>query len=411
MPTNHGIAIIGAGLAAAKAAEALRLTHGYDGPVTLIGDEAHAPYERPALSKGYLLGTADAAGLDVHPVGFYRDQDITLLLGETATDLDLEARRLRTGTGTDLAFDQVVIATGARARRLGVPGADLPGVHYLRSRDDSDRLRAALRSAADVVIVGAGWLGSELAAAARALGRTTTVIDPLPTPLYAVLGPEIGGLFAQRHRDHGVDLRCGESVEALLGADAVEAVRTTTGDTIPADLVIVGIGAIPNTELAERAGLKTDSGILVDADLRTSCPAAFAAGDVARQRHPRHLNPVRVEHWDNAIVHGTAAAASLTGTSAAVDAVPYFFSTQYASTLEYVGHPLRWDRVITRGTPDSPGFTAFWLDGEVPVAAMTLDNWGAAEHLRALVAAARPVDADRLGDPGVPLPDLARPAA
>ncbi|MFJ9082171.1 NAD(P)/FAD-dependent oxidoreductase [Streptomyces sp. NPDC102384] len=411
MPTNNGIAIVGAGLAAAKTVEALRLTHGYEGPLTLIGDEPHLPYERPGLSKGYLLGTVDAAGLDVHPADFYAANDISLLRCERATDLDLAARRVRTDAGTEVAFDQVVLATGARARRLDVAGRGLAGIHYLRNRDDSDRLREALGSAGSVVIVGAGWIGLELASAARTLGLTTTVIEPLPTPLYTVLGPEIGGFFAQRHRDHGVNLRTGDGVEKFLGTGRVEAVRTTTGKTIPADLVIVGIGAIPNTELAEQAGLKTDAGILVDPDLRTSHPAALATGDVARQRHPRHLNPIRVDHWDNAIVHGTAAAATLTGVPKIVDMVPYFFSTQYDSTLEYVGHPLHWDRVITRGAPDAPGFTAFWLDGGTPVAAMTLDNWGAAEHLRALVAATRPTDTGRLGDPGVPLPDLARAAA
>ncbi|TDD93706.1 NAD(P)/FAD-dependent oxidoreductase [Actinomadura rubrisoli] len=406
MSADPGIVIVGASLAGAKAAQALRLDHGYDRPITLVGDEPHLPYERPALSKGYLLGTTETRELDVLEPRFYSDQDITLALGAPATVLDLDARRVRTAGAAEFAFSRVLIATGSRAGNLQVPGAGLVGVHYLRDRDDSEHLGEALRAADHVVIVGAGWLGSELAAASHALGNRTTVIDPLPTPLYTVLGDEIGGLFARRHRDHGVDLLTGDGVEAVLGTHAVEAVRTIKGRRIPADLVIVGVGAVPNTELAEAAGLRVDGGILADRHLRTSHPAAVAAGDVARHQHPRYLNPVRIEHWDNAVVHGTAAAATLLDKPVTIDHVPYFFSTQYGSTLEYVGYPTRWDRVVTRGEPDAPGFTAFWLDGATPVAAMTIDNWGAADHLRALVAAAHPADPRRLADAGTPLPDL-----
>lgn len=396
MRGNTGIVIIGASLAGAKAAQALRLDHGYDGPITLVGDEVHLPYERPALSKGYLLGATGAGELDVLDPGFYADQDITLALGARATDLDLDARRLHTADGADFAFSRVLIATGARPSLLDVPGADLVGVHYLRDRDESDHLGAALREANDVVVIGAGWLGSELAAASRTLGNRTTVIDPLPTPLYPVLGEKMGRLFARRHLDHGVELCTGDGLEAILGARAVEAVRTITGRRIPADLVIVAVGAVPNTELAAAAGLHVDGGIVADRHLRTSHPAAVTAGDVARHHHPRYLNPIRIEHWDNAVVHGTAAAATLLDKPVTIDHVPYFFSTQYGSTLEVVGHPTTWDRVVTRGESDAPGFTAFWLDRDIPVAAMTIDNWGAAEHLRTIVAAGRPIDAHEL---------------
>jgi 3-phenylpropionate/trans-cinnamate dioxygenase ferredoxin reductase subunit len=406
MPANPGIVIIGASLAGAKAARALRLAHGYDGSITLVGDEPYLPYERPALSKGYLLGTTAAGDLDVLEPQFYADQDITLALGTPATALDLDARRVRLAGGGEFAFDQVLVATGSRPRRLQVPGADLDGVCYLRNRDHSEHLGMALRAAAEVVIIGAGWLGSELAAASRALGNRTTVIDPLPTPLYRVLGDQIGGLFAGRHRDHGVNLLLGDGVEAVLGTRSVEAVQTITGRRIPADLVIVGVGGTPNTELAEAAGLRVDGGIVTDEHLRTSHPAAVAAGDVARHQHPRHLNPIRIEHWDNAVIHGTAAAATLVGRPTTIDHVPYFFSTQYGSTLEYVGLPTTWDRIVTRGEQGTPGFTAFWLDRGVPVAALTVDNWGAADHLRTLVAAAQPADPRRLADEDTPVPDL-----
>ncbi|MFI6920199.1 NAD(P)/FAD-dependent oxidoreductase [Nonomuraea spiralis] len=406
MAADPGVVIIGASLAGAQAARALRLDHCYDGPITLVGDENHLPYQRPALSKGYLLGTTEPGELDVLEPRFYADQDVTLALGAPATALDLDARRVRLGRNVELAFGQVLIATGARPRRLRVPGADLDGVHYLRDRDDSERLGAALRAASDVVVIGAGWLGCEVAAAARALGVRTTVVDPLPAPLYHVLGDRIGGLLARRHLDHGVNLLTGDGVEAVLGTRSVEAVRTVAGRRVPADLVVVGVGVTPNTELAEAAGLRVDGGVLTDGHLRTSHPAALAAGDVARHRHPRYLKPVRIEHWDNAVVHGTAAAATLAGRPTLVDHVPYFFSTQYGSTLEYVGLPATSDRVVTRGAPGEPGFTAFWLDRGIPVAALTVDNPGAAGHLRGLVAAGHSADPRRLADPDVPMADL-----
>ncbi|MFC4117184.1 NAD(P)/FAD-dependent oxidoreductase [Nonomuraea zeae] len=406
MSADPGIVIIGASLAGATAAQALRLDHGYDRPITLVGDEPHLPYQRPALSKGYLLGTSGPGALDVLKPRFYADQDVTLALGAPATALDLDARRVRLADGTEFPFTRVLIATGARPRRLQVPGADLDGVRYLRNRDDAEHLAAALRAAGEVVVIGAGWLGSELAAASRAFGNHTTVIDPLPAPLYYVLGDQLGGLVARRHRDQGVNLLLGDGVEAILGTRSVEAVQTITGRTIPADLVIVCVGATPNTELARAAGLHVDGGILTDAHLRTSHPAAVAAGDVARHQHPRYLNPVRIEHWDNAVIHGTAAAATLLGKPPTIDHVPYFFSTQYGSTLEYLGLPTIWDRIVIRGEHATPGFTAFWLDHGIPVAALTIDHQGAADHLRTLIAAARPAAPRQLADPGTPLPDL-----
>ncbi|MEU7853453.1 FAD-dependent oxidoreductase [Nonomuraea sp. NPDC049141] len=406
MSADAGIVIIGASLAGAKAAQALRLDHGYDGPITLIGDEPHLAYQRPALSKGYLLGTTGPGDLDVLKPQFYADQDVTLALGAPATALDLDARRVWLADGTEFPFARVLIATGARPRRLQVPGADLDGVCYLRNRDDSEHLAAALRAAGHVVVIGAGWLGSELAAASRTFGNHTTVIDPLPTPLYYVLGDQIGGLIARRHRDHGVNLLLGDGVEAILGTRSVEAVQTITGRTIPADLVIVGVGAAPNTELAQAAGLHVDGGIITDEHLRTSHPAAVAAGDVARHQHPRYLNPVRIEHWDNAAIHGTAAAATLLGEPTTIDHVPYLFSTQYGSTLEYVGLPTTWDRIITRGGHATYGFTAFWLDRRIPVAALTIDQWGAADHLRTLIATGHPADPQQLADPDRPLLNL-----
>lgn len=221
-----------------------------------------------------------------------------------------------------------------------------------------------------------------------------------------MLGDQIGGLIARRHRDHGVNLLLGDGVEAILGTRSVEAVQTITGQTIPADLVIVGVGAAPNTELAQAAGLRVDGGILTDEHLRTSHPAAVAAGDVARHQHPRYLNPVRIEHRDNAVIHGTAAAATLLGKPSTIDHVPYFCSTQYGSTLEYLGLPAMWDRIITRGEHTAHGFTAFWLNRGIPVAALTVDNRGAADHLRTLIATAHPADPQQLADPGTPLLDL-----
>lgn len=399
MRTSAGIVIIGASLAGATTAEALRVNHSYDGPITLIGAEEELPYQRPALSKDFLLGTASSESLRVLPASAYADHQIDLILGRTVTDLSVDQRFVRTDAGEEISFDQAVLATGASPRRLAIPGANLPGVHHLRSHADSIRLREALQTAESVVIVGGGWLGSELASSCRQLGRTTTMIEPMPTTLHQVLGGTLGQHFTNRHRDQGVTVLTGDSAKAFQGTDVVEAVQTQGGTTLDADLVIVCVGAIPNVVLAERAGLTLSNGIAVDHTLRSSNPAVLAVGDVAHYRHRLYREPIRVEHWENARSTGALAAATLAGAApTSTDEPPYFFSTQYQSTLERVGRAEAGDRVVTRGDFGTPGFTAYWLNRhDVPVAAMAMDTWGAADPLKSLITRAEPVDEQHLG--------------
>jgi 3-phenylpropionate/trans-cinnamate dioxygenase ferredoxin reductase component len=393
-------AIVGAGLAGATAAQALR-EEGFDGRVVLLGAEPERPYERPPLSKQYLRGEGDKPF--VHEAGFYADHDIELRVGETAVSLDPGRRELALDTGERLAFTRLLLATGAEPRRPGIPGADLDGVHFLRTLADSDSLRARLQAGGRLVVVGAGWIGSEVAASARELGVEVTVVAPETVPLERVLGREVGAFYRDLHAGHGVALRLGAAVAAVEGDGRVERVRLGDGGTIDCDAVVVGVGAQPRTGLAAAAGLAVEDGVLVDARLETSVPGIFAAGDVAGQQHPR-LGRLRVEHWDNALSQGRAAALGMLGSTVAYDRLPYFFSDQYDVGMEYSGHAASWDRVVFRGDPASGEFIAFWLAGGRVLAAMNVNVWDVAEPLRELIASGEEVDERRLADPGVPLP-------
>ena len=405
MPPERTIAIAGAGLAGAKAAETLR-EEGFDGRVVLIGAEFERPYERPPLSKDHLRGEAGRDDVYVHPPGFYAAHDIELRTGSRVTSLDAGRRRLALDDGEQLAFDALLLATGAEPRRLRIPGADLDGVRYLRTLADSDALRERLATAAHVVIVGGGWIGCEVAASARTLGRAVTLVEPLPVPLERVLGREIGAVFAGLHADHGVRLRLGTGVAAFEGAGRVERVVTTDGRAIEADLVVVGVGVRPRAELAAAAGLDVGDGILVDGRLETSAHGIFAAGDVAAQRHPT-LGRLRVEHWHNALEQGPAAARAMLGAATAYARLPYFFSDQYDAGMEYAGHAPRWDRVVLRGDPEQRAFLAFWLREGRVLAGMNFNVWDVTDDIQALIAGGEPVDERRLADPDVPLAALA----
>lgn len=410
MTTNRSLVILGAGLAGAKAAEAAR-DAGFDGRVLLVGDEPGPPYERPPLSKAVLRGEAVAASARVHPEGFYADRGIEIV-EERATALDTEGRRVDLAGGGAVPFDAAVIATGAAPRRLTAPGASLAGVHHLRTMGDAVNLRAAIRSATRVAVVGAGWIGSEVAASARQMGADVVLVDPAPAPLHRVLGDEIGAVFRQLHRDHGVTLRLGVGVSALRGGRAVQEVVLDDGHVEPADVVVVGIGVTPRVGLAATAaGIRVDDGIAVDQFLETGVPGVFAAGDVANAWHPHHQRHLRVEHWANALHQGAAAGRNAAGRRETYTRLPYFFSDQYDLGLEYVGHHAGDDAVAVRGDPASRRLVAFWHRDGVVTAAMNVNVWDVADDLRALVEARAPVDVARLTDGDVPLADLVANAA
>jgi 3-phenylpropionate/trans-cinnamate dioxygenase ferredoxin reductase subunit len=400
--------IVGASLTGAKAAEALR-GRGFDGRVILIGDDVERPYERPPLSKDFLRGEADQPP-HVHEAGFYERAGIELRTGATVTGLDHPAREIELESGERLGYDQLLLATGAEPRRIPVEGADLDGVHYLRTLADSTALGERLGEGRRVVVIGAGWIGSEVAASARQKGSEVTVIEMSRVPLERVLGPELGEVYGQIHRDHGVELLTETSVDSVEGERKVEGVRIADGRTVEADLVVVGVGVAPRTELAEDAGLAIDNGVLVDSRLRTSAPGVFAAGDVANAEHPLY-GRIRVEHWDNAIHQGEAAAASMLGHDEPYERIPYFFSDQYEVGMEYVGHATEWDEVVFRGDVAAREFIAFWIKDERLVAGMNVNVWDVSDQIRELIHSGRPVERDRLANADVPLHAVAREAS
>jgi 3-phenylpropionate/trans-cinnamate dioxygenase ferredoxin reductase subunit len=396
--------VVGASLAGAKAAQALREA-GFEGRIVLIGSEPDRPYERPPLSKGYLRGETAREKLYVHEASFYTDNEIELRIGQRAIGLDTSRSELELDTGERLGFDRLLLATGLEPRRLDIPGAGLDGIHYLRTLADSHALRERLDAGGKLVVVGAGWIGCEVAASARQRGLAVTMIAPDSVPLERVLGVEVGSLYRELHADHGVQLRLGARVSAFEGNGTVERVRTRDGDAIDCDAVVVGVGAEPNTQLATSAGLAVENGILVDARLQTSAAGIFAAGDVANQAHPL-LGRLRVEHWANALNQGAAAARGMLGSTELYERLPYFFSDQYDVGMEYSGYATRWDRIVFRGDRASRKFIVFWLkDGRVS-AGMNVNVWDVAEAIAALVRSRVAVDLRRLSDPDVPLTAL-----
>jgi 3-phenylpropionate/trans-cinnamate dioxygenase ferredoxin reductase subunit len=411
MPTGDAMVIVGAGLAGASAAQTLR-SEGFDGRVVLLGDEPELPYDRPPLSKGYLSGETPRAQVHLHDSALYADHDIELLTGTRVTDLDVTGSQVVLDNGARLGFDRLLLATGAAPRRLPVPGGDLAGVHYLRTLADADALRQELRPGGHLVVVGAGWIGTEIAASARQQGMEVTVVDPAPVPLGRVLGPEVGDFYRRLHAGHGVRLLMDTGLAAFQGTGRVQEVLTSDGRRLEVDAVVVGIGVQPRTDLAERSGLTVDDGVVVDELLRTSQPRILAAGDIARARHPFYGEHVRVEHWATARDQGAAAARSMLGRSVPYDTLPYFFSDQYDAGMEYRGRATRWDRVVFRGAPDGGEFLAFWLQDDRVLAGMNVNAWDVGDDIEALIRSRAQVDPDRLADPDVPLAEVSpRPAS
>jgi 3-phenylpropionate/trans-cinnamate dioxygenase ferredoxin reductase component len=400
--------IVGAGLAGAKAAEALR-ARGFAGRVVLCGDEDERPYERPPLSKEFLQGKSSRDAVFVHPPEWYADNDVELRLGAQVTRVDPAGHEVVLADDTRLRYDKLLLTTGSTPRRLAVPGADLDGVLYLRRLGDAEVLKSALATATKVAIVGAGWIGLETAAAARAAGVDVTVLEVAPLPLIGALGPDIAAAYADLHRAHGVDLRFGVHVAKIIGSDRRATGVVLADDTlVDADAVVVGVGITPNTNLAEGAGLMVVNGVLVDEHLTSSDPDIFAAGDVANAYYPHLATHVRLEHWAAALNQGPVAAANMMGSGVAYDRVPYFYSDQYDWGMEYSGYVPggKADAVVIRGDIGAGQFIAFWMiDGRVK-AGMNVNIWDVTDVIQDLVRTDRAIDPVALTDPAVPLADL-----
>jgi 3-phenylpropionate/trans-cinnamate dioxygenase ferredoxin reductase component len=392
MPAKPAYVIVGASLAGAKAAETLR-DEGFDGAVVLIGAEDELPYERPPLSKGYLLGKDARDSFIVHDEGWYAEHDVDLRRATIVTSIDPSGHRVELDNGDFVPYDRLLIATGASPRRLDIPGGDLDGVHYLRTVGDSERLSAALRGGGQVVVAGGGWIGLETAAAAREYGCEVTILEPESGVLQRALGSEVGEIFADLHRSHGVTIRFGESLGEVTGSGGtVTGAVSSSGEELPARTVIIAVGIA----------------IVADQALRASDPDIFAAGDVASAFNTLLGRRIRVEHWGNALASGPIAARSMMGKDAVYDWVPYFFSDQYDLGMEVAGlpEPGAYDDVVYRGDKGSLEFIAFWLSNRVVVAGMNVNVWDVNDDIQALIRSGAQVDPARLTSPDIPLTDL-----
>lgn len=403
--TSAGVVVVGGGLAAASVATTLREA-GDGRAITIVGDEAVVPYERPGLSKGVLQGDREVASLFVHDESWYSEHEVELRLGDPVVALDRDGHNVRLESGAVLPYADLVLATGARPRLPDLPGVDLRGVHTLRRISDCLELRNAFARGGRLVVVGAGWIGLEVAAAARRAGMDVTVLEFAPVPLRAALGEQMGRHFAGLHEDHGVHLRTGITVSALEGSDGHVASVRAGGESYPADLVVIGVGAIPNVELALEAGLPVDNGVLVDDSLRAA-EHIFAVGDVANAMNVTLGTRLRVEHWDNAIRQGQLAGRVLLGQDAHYDWQPYFFTDQYELGMEYVGRGSAADDLVIRGDESAGEFICFWLRDGVVTAAMNVNTWDVNDQLRAILG--RRIRGGLLADGAIPLAQLSGP--
>ncbi|MFD6516401.1 NAD(P)/FAD-dependent oxidoreductase [Rhodococcus sp. NPDC060176] len=409
MSTNRRFVIVGGGLAGAKIAEALR-ERDFDGEITVLSEEDHLPYERPPLSKEFFAGKKTLPEFTVHDGEWFRDHRVDLRPGTTATAIDTAAHTVSLPDGSTISYDKLALATGSRSRRLDIPGSDAEGVHYVRTVDQAAALLRTLAADKKLVVIGAGWIGLEIAASARGFDVDVTVLEHAGLPLESTLGPEMGEVFAALHRQNGVDLRTGTDVSAIsVDGHRASGVTLNDGTVIPADAVLIAVGALPNTELASEAGIDVDNGVLVDAGLQSSDADVVAVGDIAAAQHPILNARIRVEHWANALNQPETAADTMLGRPAEYVRMPYFFTDQYDLGMEYVGHAPHgaYSRVVTRGDIDKREFLAFWLDSANKVlAGMNVNIWDAGDAIKELVASSRPVDPDRLADPQIPLAEV-----
>jgi 3-phenylpropionate/trans-cinnamate dioxygenase ferredoxin reductase subunit len=398
--------VVGASLAGAKAAETLR-SEGFDGRIVLVGEEPVRPYERPPMSKTYLRGETDFDEAAVHPADFYGAKGIELRTSTGVTAIDPAASEVELTSGERLGYDRLLITTGAVPRRLSVLGSTLSGVHYLRTVADSDRLRTAITSSVPVVVIGAGWIGAEVAASARQLGADVALVEMDSVPLARVLGVEVGSIYRDLHAEHGVHLHLGVGVESIRGDEAVEEVRLEDGTVLAAGAVVVGVGVAPRTDLAEAAGLTIDNGVVTDEHLATSAAGIYAAGDVANVFYPFYGTHIRLEHWSAALNQGPVAAQNMLGQPTAYDKTPYFYSDQYDLGMEYRGWAKGDDQVVFRGDRSTREFIAFWLREGRVMAGMNANIWDQGDAIEALIRSRRTIDPARLADPAVELNGLA----
>jgi 3-phenylpropionate/trans-cinnamate dioxygenase ferredoxin reductase subunit len=387
MTTSSTFAIVGGGLAAAKAAQTLR-DKDFDGHIVMFAAEDQLPYERPPLSKEYLAGKKELGDFTVASSAWYRDHHVELQLGTEVSTIDAAAHTVGLPDGSTMRYDKLLLATGSAPRRPPIPGADAERVHYLRTIDDADALKSVLKEGDSLAIIGAGWIGLEVAAAARERGVDVTVVEMAELPLIGALGREVGEVFAALHREHGVDLRLGATVQEIVTVDGkASGLKLGDGSTVDSDAVLVAVGAAPNIALAERAGLAVgDGGVLVDASLRTSDPDIFAVGDIAAAEHPVFGTRIRTEHWANALKQPAVAAAGMLGSPGEYDELPYFFTDQYDLGMEYVGYAPDYAKVVFRGDVAKREFTAFWLDGDDRVlAGMNVNIWEGLDDIKAQI--------------------------
>ena len=400
---DRSYVVVGANLCGGTAVQTLR-QEGFDGRIILVGEEPDLPYERPPLSKEYLRGEQSVERLFVQPASWYEDTGVERRLGTRAMAVDPGSRTVELSDGEHLAYDAVLLATGGRPRKL--PGEPLERVLYLRTVRDADRIRSELEPGRHLVVVGAGFIGAEVAASARTLGLDVTCLELLEVPFEQALGQEMGRVYADIHREHGVDLRTGEGVESIEQTNGGVLVRTTRGAAIEGDAVVVGVGIEPNVELGESAGAKIDDGIVVDEFCRTSVEGVFAAGDVANHHHPVFGRHVRVEHFDNAIKQGAAAARNMMGKAEPYDDPHWFWSDQYDQNLQYAGHAASWDELVIRGSTEERNFVAFYIEHGVVLAALGLNRGKDVRRAMKLIRKGAKPDPGRLRDEGVDLRTL-----
>lgn len=393
-------------MAGVSAAAALR-HEGFDGAVTLIGSEPEQPYDRPPLSKEYLRGEKPFEKILLQPDGFYHDNEIETLFGSEVTGVDIENKVLDLGAQEDLPYDKLLFATGSRNLLPNLPGIDLEGVHSLRTVADADKIRTEILPGRRAVLVGMGFIGSEVAASLTQSGVEVTVLEAREAPFAHLLGPQVGKAIEGLHRDHGVTVRTGESLEAFEGSYRVQGVTTRRGENIDCDFALLGVGVQPNTDLAAAAGIEVDDGIAVDAFCRTSVPDVYAAGDVTRHVHPLAGRPIRVEHWQNARAQGQAAARNMLGMATEYAEVHWFWSDQYDCNLQYTGFHGPWDQLVVRGSIEARKFIGFYLSGGTMNAAVAINNGRDLRRAKELVRRGARVDPDLLRNPDVDLRKLA----